>query len=278
VTELSPFETLYDHPHGHDIPLPTPLDQIYGRFSLPKVVDRTYVISNFVTTLDGVVSLNAPGQSGGSEISGNNQHDRLLMGILRAVADSVVVGAGTLRAVPRHVWTSEHIYPALVPAYRQLRHWLGKAEAPLNVIVSGSGEVDLRLPVFQTPKIATLIVTTKRGDHLLHRHEIPPSVGIVSDGAENAVTPTAVLKAIEKAIGRGVVLIEGGPHLLGDFLADRVLDELFLTLAPQIAGRDHTVERPGLVSGHCFAPGDPRWLKLTDVRRANDHLFLRYQI
>ena len=63
---------------------------------------------------------------------------------------------------------------------------------------------------------------------------------------------------------------------MGDFLAERVLDELFLTLAPQIAGRDGSVERPGLVSGKSFAPDDPRWGTLVSVRRGGSHLFLRY--
>lgn len=54
--------------------------------------------------------------------------------------------------------------------------------------------------------------------------------------------------------GRGeyVILVPG----TGQFLAERALDELFLTLAPQIAGRDEHSQRPGLVSGHLFAPDD----------------------
>jgi hypothetical protein len=61
-------------------------------------------------------------------------------------------------------------------------------------------------------------------------------------------------------------------------IAERCLHELFLTLAPQIAGRDNTSERPGIVKGQLFAPLDPRWSRLVSVKRAESHLFLRYAL
>lgn len=66
--------------------------------------------------------------------------------------------------------------------------------------------------------------------------------------------------------------------LAGDFLAEVCLDELFLTLAPQFAGRDESVERFGLVAGKLFAPDQPRWGRLIAVRRGENHLFLRYAL
>ena len=64
--------------------------------------------------------------------------------------------------------------------------------------------------------------------------------------------------------------------MLGDFLAEELLDELFLTLAPQIAGRGASKPRPGLVEGHRFAPEHPLWGQLLSVKRRESHLFLRY--
>jgi hypothetical protein len=64
--------------------------------------------------------------------------------------------------------------------------------------------------------------------------------------------------------------------LQGDFFAGPVLDELFLTLAPQIAGRDEEFDRPGLVMGKRFAPENPLWGALVSVKRGENHLFLRY--
>jgi hypothetical protein len=59
-------------------------------------------------------------------------------------------------------------------------------------------------------------------------------------------------------------------------LAEQLLDELFLTLAPQVAGRDTSTERPGLVTGQRFAPEHPLWGTLVSVKRGGNHLFLRY--
>ena len=73
-----------------------------------------------------------------------------------------------------------------------------------------------------------------------------------------------------------LILVEGGPHLLGDFFAEELLDEQFLTLAPQIAGRDDSGTRPGLVAGKLLAPGHPIWATLLGVKRGGNHLFLRY--
>src|SRR5918912_4563 len=137
---------LFDAASGDEVPLPPELSIVYGALRLPRYADRAHVISNFVTTLDGVTSWNEPGQSGGGEISGFNAHDRLVMGLLRAVADAVVVGAGTLRSVPRHVWTAEHVYPDLAEVFRGLRVRLGKSPAPLNVVVTSLGRIDLNWP------------------------------------------------------------------------------------------------------------------------------------
>ena len=57
---------------------------------MPRHAARPHVIGNFVTSLDGVVSLGIPGKAGGGEISGFNPHDRMVMGLLRAAADAVV--------------------------------------------------------------------------------------------------------------------------------------------------------------------------------------------
>ena len=112
---LTPLETLYGREkdtESKDLPLPPDLLTLYGRLQFPPHPHQPYIIGNFVTTLDGVVSLSIPGHAGGGDISGFNQHDHLVMGLLRALADAVIVGAGTLRAVsPHHRWTAEYIYP-----------------------------------------------------------------------------------------------------------------------------------------------------------------------
>ena len=98
MTHLAPLELCCDSAGGEDLPLPPDLQTLYGRIGFPLHSGRPYVISNFVSTIDGVVSLDAPGKAIGDVISGSNEHDNAVMGLLRSIAEVVIVGAGTLPA------------------------------------------------------------------------------------------------------------------------------------------------------------------------------------
>jgi riboflavin biosynthesis pyrimidine reductase len=278
MTLMTPLERLYDLDGGEDVPLPSELLALYGPLRFPSHAGRPYVVCNFVSSLDGVVSLGVPGRSGGGEISGFNAHDRMVMGLLRAVADAVVVGAGTLRSVPDHIWTADYIFPDLANSFQALRRSLGKPGPPLNVVVTARGELDPKLRLFQSGEAPVLIVTSVEGAARIRALGLPPSVQV-----EAVQTPGRLdARSVVEAVGRvgpdpnALLLLEGGPHLLGDFFAESSVDEQFLTLAPQVAGRDGSSERPGLVAGRTLAPEDPRWGTLVSVKRAGSHLFLRY--
>jgi riboflavin biosynthesis pyrimidine reductase len=289
---LASLKTLFETKRGTVLPLPPKLARLYGCLRMPLPRSHPHVFSNFVTTLDGVVSLNAKGHASGADISGFSAQDRMVMGLLRAIADVVIIGSGTLGADRRHVWTAEAIFPELADEYRRLSKALGKRGAPLNVIVSGSGEIDLRLPVFASGKVPALIVTTIAGAKRLRRQSAPDSVEIrairqsasaIRRGASaipglraGAIPAGAILDEVCRMSHGKLILVEGGPRLLGDFYAQRLIDEQFLTLAPQIAGRDAGDRRLSLVMGKAFAPRDPLWGTLIDVRRGSSHLFLRY--
>jgi riboflavin biosynthesis pyrimidine reductase len=288
---LVSLATLFETKRGRMLPLPPRLTRLYGCLRMPLPRSRPHVFSNFVTTLDGVVSLSAKGHASGGDISGFSAQDRMVMGLLRAIADVVIVGAGTLGADRRHVWTAESIFPELADEYRRLRIALGKRGTPLNVIVSGSGEIDLRLPVFASGKVPVLILSTAAGTKRLRRQTVPDSVEIrairPSAGANahaasanrhsaGALSARAVLDAACQASTGRLILVEGGPRLLGDFYAEHLIDEQFLTLAPQIAGRDAGDGRLSLVMGQAFAPRRALWGNLIDVRRGGGHLFLRF--
>ena len=278
MNNLTPLESLFDAQGGIDLPLPPELAAIYGQLRFPQHSDRPYVFANFVTSLDGVVSLEAPGHAGGGDISGNNTHDHMVMGILRAVADAIIVGAGTLRKSPNHVWTAEHIYPPYSAFYQQLRHNLGKTTPPLNVMVTMEGNINLNQPLFQSGEVPVLILTTVQGEQRLRQQVIPSATEVVAlkQSEKGSLSARAMLEAVQHVRSCNLILSEGGPQLLGGFFAERCLDELFLTLAPQIAGRDKTIERPGLVAGRLFAPELPLWGSLVSVKRETSHLFLRY--
>ncbi len=281
--------------------MPPELARFYGTLRFPVSVvpsqaqhpsfDGPYVIANLVTSLDGVVSLGIPGKAGGSEISGANEPDRILMGILRSVADAVVEGAGTLREGHGRALTSANIYPPLAGAYAALRAGLQKEDRPLAVIVTASGELDRSMQIFNDGE-QVLLVTTHKGAQHLQALQLPAQVRIAEveaeslgtrDGGRSTEIPAgAVLDAIATVRPCAIVLVEGGPHLLGDFFAAGAIDEQFLTLSPQMVGRaghessDKSGKRLGLVEGRTFAPEHPLWGRLSAVKQSESHLFLRY--
>ena len=249
----------------------------------PAPGERPYCIANFVSTLDGVVSFSIPGQSEGAQISNSNEEDRFIMGLLRASADAVVVGSGTLQAAgPRGSWLPEAVYPAAKDLYQKYRtEVLRKVGYPLVVIVTGTGGLNLASAVFHTPRTRVLILTTEQGKRRLSQSgsEVLASVEVevLSKGAKR-ISPFAILQFLKREAGVELLLHEAGPTLFGEFLAGGFMDELFLTVAPQIAGRVAGHPRPGLVDNVQFSPATAPWWKLLSAKTAADYLFLRYRV
>jgi riboflavin biosynthesis pyrimidine reductase len=277
MNPLPPLEPLYDMSPGPDLPLPDTLATLYGRLGFPSHADRPHVISNFVTTLDGVVALGMKDKTDGDQVSGFNQHDSMVMALLRAVCDVVIVGAGSLRKSAQHIWTAEYVYPSLSEEFRQLRRSMELDPAPLNVFVTGSGNIDPALPVFHAEEVPVTVVTTFHGAEEIKKRGMPEHVHVIAPSRAPYLTVKEMLKAVHGMLPRcKLVMMEGGPHILGNFLAEGCLDELFLTLAPQIAGRGGNLERLGLVADKVFAPDHSVWGRLLSLKRAGEHLFLRY--
>lgn len=274
---IAPLQTLFELKRSHAFALPRQLLRLYGNFRMPLPRSGPLVFSNFVSSMDGVVSLRVKGHDGGGDISGFSIQDRMVMGLLRAVTDVVIAGSGTLDADPRHVWTPDAICPELAVAYGEVRTALGKKRPPLNVIVSASGHVDLRRPVFASGRVPAMIVTTPAGAKRLSRQTQPEALVIRSiRGDGGKISPAAILEEVTRASYAARILIEGGPTLLGSFYQERLVHEQFLTLAPQIAGREAGDGRLSLVMGRTFAPRKPLWGALIDARRGDNLLFLRY--
>jgi riboflavin biosynthesis pyrimidine reductase len=257
--------------------LPAALRERYDGDLIVSLVDgRPTVIANFVSTLDGVVTFDPDSGNGGGEVSGFFEPDRLVMALLRAVADFVVVGAGTVRADPRGRWIAASIHPTSARETSAIRAALGLAAQPTTVLVTGSGDVPVAHPGLNDPSVPVLIATTRHGAaRLASEAPLAPHIEVVALDGER-IAATAVLDAISQRGGE-LVLCEGGPHLIADFLSEQLLDELFLTVAPQLAGRADSNGRLALVEGVAFDPDEAPWAGLTDVRVAGSHLFTRYQ-
>lgn len=279
---MEPIQTLYERESAPAETLSAPLREMYdGGLAFPPTrASRPYVIANFVSTLDGVVSYDLPGQRGGGPISGESEADHAIMGLLRASADAVIFGAKSLSEDSGHVRTPAFIYPPLAAAWAELRANQGQPPLPLNVVVSGSGAVDLNEPNFHHPGLRVLIATTNAGGARLAQQELPDKVTalVVEGSADGRVAPGPLLAALRRDYGVRLALHEGGPSLFTSFLRADCLDELFLTLAPQFAGRADDSRRPALVQGYAFTPASAPWSDLLSVKRSGAHLFLRYRL
>src|SRR5438067_545946 len=110
---LPRLELLHEEKAPRAFPLPAGLRAAYGG---DLGFERPRVFANFVSSVDGVVALEEREESGGI-ISGRDEGDRFVMGLLRACADGVLVGAGTFRKAGPHLWYPERIFPEAAPAW-----------------------------------------------------------------------------------------------------------------------------------------------------------------
>ena len=141
------------------------------------------------------------------------------MGVLRAAADAVVVGAGTLRDGKGSPLSAASIYSPMKSAYASFRSALGKEETPLAVIVTSSGNLNPSLPLFHREQ-DVLVVTTPKGARSLRKLGLPSQVTVTESPApsahkEETIAAHSILDAIAQIRSCSLVLVEGGPHLSG---------------------------------------------------------------
>jgi riboflavin-specific deaminase-like protein len=188
---------------------------------------RPYVITNFALTLDGHATI-----AGRSGPIGSQSDTAMLVG-LRTRVDAVMIGAGTMR-VER--------YGRVIadPAKRQSREREGLPPDPLMVIVSGRLDLPWDAPLFTEGHGSVLICTTSEADP----PECKTSVRLLRQHGEQ-LDLAAVLEHLRVERGVRALLCEGGPHLHAQLIDAGLVDELFVTHAPKLAGG----AGPGLVAG-----------------------------
>ena len=221
-----------------------------GELSPP---DRPYVVLNMIATVDGRAAV------GGGTRAISSETDRAVMAHLRTQADAVMVGAGTLRA---------ERYGRLVPdpSLRDKRRREGLDPEPLACVVSGRLDVPPDT-LFTDPESRVLLVTGPDGSLA------GAGPGVAYERGDSSKLDLArVLARLRSEHGVRSLLCEGGPSLNAELLSLGAVDELFLTIAPTIAGGD---EGPAIVASS--APADPLWLELVWVLEAAGELFLRYR-
>lgn len=149
------LELLYEQPGLPQLDLPEELRAAYDGglgFAGPCVY------ANFVETIDGVVAMPDVPRSN-ALVADESDADRFLMGLLRALADVVVVGSGTMLAAPKGTWRPDKVYPAAAEAFAELRRRLGKRPQPAVAVVTAGGSFDPGHPVLET---GAIVLTTAR--------------------------------------------------------------------------------------------------------------------
>ena len=237
--------------------------QLAGR---PQAPLRPYLLLNMISTADGRATL------GGRSGPLGNRADRELFHGLRTAVDAVMAGAGSVRTERYRRLVREE------PA-RQRRRERGLAEEPLACIVSGRLDLPADIPILADPAARIVIVTSSAAS--LPRDEDPADgegaqVEYVRAAKCGLLDLPAAMAQLRERFGVRTVLCEGGPHLNSQLLAAGLVDELFLSLSPKLAGGDPTGEALRIVSGPDFDP--PLELELIAVLEQDSHLFLRYRV
>ena len=267
-------------------------DAPYGNLGFPPPpIDRPWIYSNFVQSLDGIISLLGRHASGG-DIS-QSADDRWLMDLLRAHADGLLMGMNTLREEQRLRGPDSRgiVFRVADPTLRELRRKLGKGRER-NIFITRAADLDLsRHKVFDGDVVDAAILTSPSGAERLRAQGTHPNVAIVAAGdKENLDLPRAIAK-LREALGVQYLLCEGGPTLYGSLARADLVDEKFLTVAPIETGQlvppeqERTAEeqtvpvllRPTVFGGPGFTPEQlTRWHWMS-CRKAGDHQFNRYR-
>ena len=215
--------------------------------------ERPYVITNFALTLDGKATIQGRSGAIGSD------SDTAMLVALRTRVDAVMIGAGTMRA---------ERYGRVIadPAKRERREREGLPHDPLMVIVSGRLDLPWDAPLFTEGWGRVLIFTASDAE--------PPETAtpVRVERHEGAVDLARALAQLRSERGVRALLCEGGPRLHAQLIEAGLVDELFVTHAPKLAGGDG----PGLVAGlpEAERPLELAWLLADDE---TGELFARYR-
>jgi len=236
-----------------------------ARYAGPAQVPgaRPWLRANMVMSLDGAATL--AGRSGG--LSG--EADQQVFALLRALADVILVGAGTARVEG---------YRPVRPRYEGVRWaWLraGRLPSPPIAVVTRRLDLDLESPLLAgSPDHARTIVITTEAAPPVRRVQVAATADVIVAGRESV----DIVAAVTALAGRGHrrILTEGGPYLLSQIIEAGLLDDLCLTVSPVLAGPGADRIVAGMGPLRAPAGVDARRLSLVHVLADDGHLLCRY--
>ena len=214
-----------------------------------------HTIANFVSSADGRATLAS--RSGGLGDDG----DRAVFHGLRERVDAVLAGTRTLR-------TERYGRIISKPERRARRIARGLPPEPLACIITRSGDVPFDIPLFAEPEARVVIFAPRA----LDTGGCAAQVEVIElDLAE--LTLTMALRRLRADFGVRLLLCEGGPTMFGALLHEHAVNELFLTIAPKLAGGGNG---PTISAGPELA--DPQRIELKWLLERNGSLYHRYEV
>jgi riboflavin-specific deaminase-like protein len=246
---------LYPVPDGGEIDP----DDVYSDLAFsPAPAGRPYVVVNMVSTVDGKTAL------GESAAGIGSRTDSRLMRQIRAAVDAIVWGAGTLRA--------DIVDPRVVPRWVEHRRRQGRPPQPLAVTVSGRLNLDPANRFFVNGSSWTVVFTTGAAPREQRRDLASYATIVTQDGP--TVDLAAAVAHLRAHYGVRILLSEGGPSLNQALLDAGLVDELFWTVSPKLAGgRGRT-----LIEGPDPARSIRARLELVSLFEHAGELYARYHL
>ena len=242
---------------------PTPGGEVdpavaYALDSRPEPAGRPWVMINMISSVDGGAA-DPAGRSGGL----GGPADKAVFVAIRAVADVIVAGAATVAG-------EDYGPPACPRPCGRRRRDRGQAEVPRLAVVTASLRIDPDRRLFREadPDARPLVLTTAAADP--DRRRALEAVAEVIEVGDERVDWHTALAALRSAAGARVVLCEGGPSTNAQLVAEDLVDEMCLTLAPSLVGGG----APRIVNGPAGARLVPQ--ELERALTADGYLFLRY--
>ena len=167
--------------------------------------------------------------------------------------------------------------------YRTETLSLGKQKI---IVLTGSGNIDATLRVFDSPRVEPWIVTSAEGGKNL-RSQLKVSrregtIKIVSVGTGNRVDLTTAAQPHGKRHGIRTPLCEGGARACGKLLKKDLIDEDFRTISLEVLGNSTRpgIDRPTTYGYVSYTPESAPWFRLISIHYAVPHhafFRLRYE-
>jgi riboflavin biosynthesis pyrimidine reductase len=283
--DLSPFQVLFDHSELNP-DMPGELREFAGNLGFPAAPpERPWIFANFVQSIDGMVTFG--GQQPGGEWIARSRHDRWMMDLLRTHADALICGARSLELEARYGrFQGGPVYRIVDPGLLAYRAGSLRRGKLINIIVSGSGRLrPAEYRLFHSEHVEGWIATTPAGAARLQGAQ---GLRVLVCGERDQMDWQDLVGQLRR-LGIAQLLCEGGPALYGGMMRAGLIDEKFLTIAPQEIGSEPPAGALTAGSGHEQAPRftsftgpgfsveNAQWYRLMSCRLAGDHLFLRYR-